>query len=90
MAYYQLGYKQLLESEVLSTYKILRQNRQLNQLERSLLTFFKGASRVFDQPQKLRLLVAQLVPILKEIKSRPAENHAFVFFDFVEWAQQLN
>lgn len=87
IAYYELGYKQLLESEVLSTQKILRQHKQLGQLEQVLIAFFKNYIRFFESPEQLRQLLISLWEQLLEIKVNPIENQSFITFGFDKWVE---
>lgn len=87
IAYYELGYKQLLESEVLSTQKILRKHKQWGMLEQAMVAFFKNYLRFYDKPDQLHQLFVQLNDELHIIKNNPFENQLFIMFDFDQWVE---
>jgi hypothetical protein len=84
IVYYELDYINLLEHEVSSTYKTLRNRRRLKKLERSFLRFCRKI--VKDDSSSKRIKALQILHNdLLEIKKDPLQNVNFEDFDFIQW-----
>lgn len=82
--YYELGYLNLLEHEISSTYKTLKNRRRLKKLERSFIRFCKKIIKDFTHSKHLKALTI-LQSDLEEIKKDPLQNTNFEDFDFLQW-----
>lgn len=85
IVYYELDYINLLEHEISSTYKTLKNRRRLKKLERSFIRFCK---KIIKDPSTSKHVKALqiLYNDLEEIKLDPLQNTNFEDFDFSKWA----
>ncbi len=79
---FELGWLQMLESEVQTSYKVLKKHKRYGRLEKVCISCFrKIVKRPFKQKDFLQQLEAQLL----EIKGNQDENKLLEYIDFHEW-----
>ena len=80
--YYELGWHSLLEAELASAYKTLRNRKKYDRLAANFILFFK---KYLKNPNGLPDALKELEYELAQIKTSPEENKAFVYYDFWKW-----
>lgn len=86
--YFELGYKELLESTLRSAERINLGPSMNSELERSLLHFFEHSLKAPD-PNKVIRKAKQLKSDIARISGDINENVLFSLFDFNKWAKDL-
>ncbi len=81
--YYELEWHNLLESEVQSTYKILKKYGVYEKREQVLLAFFRN---VIKKPTRQKQARKQLCEKLAAIESNPDLRLFYPYFDYLSWA----
>lgn len=80
----ELGWYDLLEKELDTTYKVLKRHKKHDDLSRAFLDFFKSQLKNPNQlQQSLKRLEEKLISIYNEV----GRNHNFKFFNFLAWCQ---
>jgi len=82
--YYELAWNNLLDSEVQSTYKILKKHGVYEKREQVLLAFFRG---VVKKPLKRNQAREQLCEKLTVIEANPDLEIFYPDFDYLLWAK---
>ncbi len=86
--YYELGYWELLESQIKASYKALKKYNVFSELERCLLPFFK---KMLMHKNDVKTEIKQLQQLelkLRLIREDSQENEPFEFFAFHEWCKK--
>ncbi|GJM31167.1 MAG: hypothetical protein DHS20C18_01680 [Saprospiraceae bacterium] len=85
--YYELGYWELLESQIHASYKGLKKHSKFNTLEKCLLSFFKKIPVYKNAPDTELKYLRFLEEKLLIIRDDTRENEIFEFFCFHEWCR---
>lgn len=82
ITYYELGYTRLLDTEIRSCYKILKQKNSYNDLAKMLINFFK---RSLKKPQEVVPMQEQLAEELYDFQEREKSKHFLLELDYHRW-----
>ncbi len=85
MIYFELGWKEMISSEVMSAAKIFNRHKIQNDLTKTFLRFFKSGLKT---PHRMNYHFEKLISKLEELKSGSNFYNEFLFFDYSEWAKQ--
>lgn len=85
MIYFELGWKEMISSEVMATTKIFDRHKVGNDFTKTFLKFFK---RALKTPHRLSYHFESLISNLEEFKSIDKYHDVFLFFDYLKWAKQ--
>lgn len=85
IAYHALGWNELLEAALDTTYKNLKSHRKYNKLSKAFLSYFRNCLR---NPTRKTAWLQQLHNRLSAIRPLPEENKEFEYFDFLIWCEE--
>ena len=83
---YELGWNELLAAELETTYKLFRRQGKYDNLAKAMVAFFRS---YLKNPKKEISYLTTLHHQLKTIKAVPEKNHAFEYFNYEKWCEQV-
>lgn len=84
--HFEIGNTDLLESELVSTYRYLKSRGRLYEFEQVVMAFIKDVLNIGIASEK-KMAFIELRKNLLSVKSRKYEKNVFDFFDFSLWAE---
>lgn len=82
---YELGYFQWLETEVQTTYKVLKKHKKYARLEKTFIAFFR---KISANPTREAQLLPRFYQDLLTIKATKEDNKYFDYIDYAKWCGQ--
>ena len=81
---YELGYVQWLETEIQTTYKILKKRKKYARLEKAFITFFR---KFAANPTREKKILYELSIELDLVSKDKEENKYFGYMDYCRWCK---
>ena len=86
LVHLELSWYEFLPFELDSASKTLKKSKKYDVLAK---TIFHYISKICKNPTVKSNLTHEMLDMLRSIRSDPNKNHAFEYFDYVQWFENL-
>ncbi|HTA83091.1 MAG TPA: hypothetical protein VK783_09165 [Bacteroidia bacterium] len=84
LLYYELGYHDIMEYELRSTYRYISKQKDLYRFEELVLKFIRRTVSLYDR-NKIRTIMIETRNALVKLSKIKSEQQTLSYFDFISW-----
>lgn len=85
IAHYELGNQDLVDKEIVATYRFLGQMKELNMVQEEIFRFLRNTRNIY--PDEVKQEFSKLCDSLLKLTTHPFEKRPFLYLDIISWLE---